>query len=221
LTLLLRNSAAQHAWDAESATWSFDSDAGIQTGILMNVFSDSLAQTTYDAHLAGLNWSLARTASGVVLTCSGYSQHLTSFATNVLEQFFDEDAKFINEKHLRTNKDRKIRYFKSYLTSERADNYAAYYTNLLIHSQGLGVEDSLSLTKQVSLESIKDRHQRIISLGSTKVECLISGNVSKQDAENFFSRSRQIINKAKLACEHSIDLTHKNKNGFHKWIPGK
>lgn len=220
MTILFRNAAVNHKWDDETA-WSFDSDAGIQSSILMDTFSDALAQTTYDASLAGLKWYLTKTDSGLVLKCNGYSQHLTSFTHHILEQFFDAEAPFIREKHVRTNKDRMIRHLQSYLTSKRADSYASYYSNLLLSSRGLGVEDSLRLAKKVSTESIRAHHQSLIRSGLTKVECLISGNISKDSAKVFFDRARQTMTNPNLTPKHNMQFSVDKRNEYYGFIPGK
>ena len=88
-------------------------------------------------------------------------------------------------------------------------------------SRGLGIDNLLSSTEAVSLESIQAHHQLMVSLGSTKVECLVSGNISEKDAKHFFKDTREIINKAKAACVYSNQLNDSNKDGFNKCIPGK
>ena len=220
LTLLFRNAAVQHSWDADNATWSFDANRGVQSGILMDMFSDALSQNTYGASLAGLHWSFTKSASGLVLMCDGYSEHLAHFALNIVNQFFTKQTTFLQEKYLKTNKDKTVRYLESYLNSKRADNYATYYTNMLLSSRGFGVEDSLSLTRSASLKSVELHHECITSLDSTKVDCLISGNISRKDAEHFFSKTREIVKKSKARCKESKNLDIRNKKEFYQWIPG-
>ncbi len=220
LTLLLRNAAVQHKWDTESNLWTFDPMQDAQSELLTDIFLDALAQKTYSAQLAGLSWSLSKLPSGLVIKCSGYSQHLTSFALDIVTQFFCKESSFISERNVRTNTDKMIRHYQSYLQSKRADTYASYYTKLLMNSRGFGVQDSLSLTKNVSLEGMQKHHQRLTTLSATKVECLVSGNVSSKEAESFFLQTQKIINNAKLRCKDRTQLNKGNKNNFHKWIPG-
>lgn len=220
LTILFRNPAVQHKWDEGKGSWIFDPEIGLHSGILFSIFLDALAQTTYDAELAGLHWSLDKTSSGLVLQCDGYSQHLTDFAIHLLEQFFNEEAAFINDKLVRTNKDRLICYLSSYLTSKRADTYASYYSNLLLSSQGFGVEDSLDLTKQVSTESILVHHRRLISRGLNKADCLISGNVSQREAENFFSRACQIVGSIGSTNDSNMQQIFDDERSYKLFTPG-
>lgn len=213
----MRNPAIQYKWDNDKNTWVFDSETGVHTGLILDAFADALAQTTYDAYIAGLNWSLKKSPSGLVLQCSGYSQHLTDFAIEIFKQFYSEEASFLNQKHVRTNKDKSIRYLESYLKSKRADNYASYYTTLLLSSRGLGVEDSLHITKKVNDGALRTHHQRLISLSSTKVECLVSGNVSQCKAERFFQEIQKVVNSCKTNCKYDDNRTNPE---FHTWLPG-
>mmetsp|Transcript_13704 Transcript_13704/g.19589 ORF Transcript_13704/g.19589 Transcript_13704/m.19589 type:complete len:962 (+) Transcript_13704:2-2887(+) len=219
LILLLRNPASQHKWDQHKDSWLFCSNTGLHSSILIDVFHDALAQTTYDAELAGLHWSMSRSPSGIIFRCFGYSQHLTRFAIQILEHFFDKEGSFISEKHVRTNKDLMIRYYSSYLKSQRADNYASYYTNLLTSSRGFGVEESSALLEEISFNSVRKHHQTLLGLSETKAECLISGNVSKIDAEKFFLQAQKLMTGLMDKNQH-IGLSYNNANKLPSWIPG-
>jgi len=220
LRLLIRNAAVQHKLDPSSGSWDFDATSDLYSGLIFDTFADALAQKTYDAELAGLHWSLTKTSCGILLSCSGYSQYLTKFAMDVLEQFYCDqspDTSILNEKHIRTSKDKMTRHFESYLKSKRADTYASYYTSLLMSSRSLGVEHSLSLSENISAESLREHHRRLISLPSAKVECLVSGNVSQGAAEIFFANVSRIMNKAKALHDRSMDdFDYQNDH----WIPG-
>ena len=84
---MIRNTAAEHIWDETTKSWIFDSDASMRSAMITSIFTDALAQETYDASLAGLHFSLSKSSSGFSLHCWGYSHHLTKFATNLLERF--------------------------------------------------------------------------------------------------------------------------------------
>lgn len=218
LRLLLRNPAIQHKWDNESNSWTFDAETGIQTSLILDAFEDALAQTTYDAYLAGLHWSLKKSASGLILQCRGYSQHLTDFALNVFQQFYTTDPSFLTSKHVRTNKDKSIRFYESYLKSQRADVYASYYTNLLLSSRGNGIEEQLDITRQVNVEDLKEHHQTLTCSSSTKAECFVSGNISQKDAETFFQGIQRITNELESKSKYDAEVESKK---FQNWFPGR
>ena len=79
----------EHRWEESSESWIFDTDAAVQSAILTSSFAEALAQETYDAAVAGLGWSLSKSPSGLTLTCSGYSEHISELALTVLRHFYD------------------------------------------------------------------------------------------------------------------------------------
>jgi secreted Zn-dependent insulinase-like peptidase len=70
LTLLLRNAAVSHS--KVDGVWTFDTTKSIESTMLSSLYSQAMAQETYDASLAGLGWSLSTSNSGISVSCSGY-----------------------------------------------------------------------------------------------------------------------------------------------------
>lgn len=210
----------ENSFNDSTNEWDYDTSASMHSSIIMSVFADALAQETYDAELAGLNWRFSQSSSGLVLSCSGYSQHLTDFVLRIMSLFFADQGvvgdPFLGEKHVRTNKDRSLRALKSYLESKRADSYASFYTALLLSSRGQGIEHTIALTEALTLDSLKEHHKRLISSKST-VECLFSGNVSDGEAKRFFSGAQEIIGGARAHCKEKNGII----SGSQKWTPGK
>jgi len=231
LNFMIRNTAAEHIWDETTKSWIFDSDASMRSAMITSIFTDALAQETYDASLAGLHFSLSKSSSGFSLHCWGYSHHLTKFATNLLERFLvpqDKNfeatkatAPFLQENYVQSNKDRVVRYLASYLLSNRADEHASYYTNLLLSSRGNGIDGSLAAAKSISLDSLREHHMNVISHKSTKLECFLTGNVSRKDATTFFSRACELMSSARnqfgKTCEENEEV---KTNLSNSWIPG-
>jgi insulysin len=82
LNLLIRNAATQNSKTSDG--WEYDPKASLQSSILSGVFSEAMAQETYDADLAGLYWSLTLGGSGIRLHCSGFSDRLPDLASKIL-----------------------------------------------------------------------------------------------------------------------------------------
>ena len=218
LSILIRNPEIENVFNDATNEWSYDTSASFHSAILINVFQDALAQQMYDAELAGLHWNLSKTSSGLHLSFSGYSsannQHLVDFALNIISRFFANQEgvgdSFLMEKHFRTNKDKYLRSLNSYLESKRADSYAMYYTDLVLSSQGKGIEHAIAAAESITLDGVKEHHQRLIS-NSASVECLFGGNVGERDAKQFFTRSQDLITTARTSSSQKPQ----------KWIPGK
>uniref|UniRef100_A0A7S3PZZ8 Peptidase M16 N-terminal domain-containing protein n=1 Tax=Chaetoceros debilis TaxID=122233 RepID=A0A7S3PZZ8_9STRA len=207
ISFLIRNGAVQSAWDDANNCWNYNSDSAMHTSLLLDSFYDGMAQETYDAGLAGLYWSLSKSSMGLTFKFSGYSQHLTDFALQMMRKFFTDQNQtskdvdvngnsFLCERHLATNKDRIIRHLKSYFKSKRADSYASYYTDFLLSSRGDGIDNSLRSAKAVTLDSLNEHYMLLSGMKGTHVDCLFSGNVSDMEAKRFFDGAENIMNDA-------------------------
>ena len=99
----------------------------------------------------------------------------------------------MNPSHFTSSKNKTERSLRSYLASSRADSVALHYRNLLLSSQGKGVEANLEVAESLTFEDIVDQHQRIWANTGMVMEVLYTGNVSKEEAETFFVKSMDVI----------------------------
>jgi insulysin len=221
LTLLLRTPTSEHKLqkgsDSDAALyWDYDSATAMKSNFLTGIFADAMAQDTYDAHIAGLDWSLSKSSSGYTLSCYGYSDRLSDLALKLLTKFTAMKGKgsFVNESYFQTNKDKTIRGLKSYFQSKRADSLAMYYRNLLMNWRGDGMEKSLEVAQAISLDDVISQHESIWSDAGMLLECLYTGNVSEKDARAFFERATDIVkSRAK-----STQVGEATQNWG--WVPG-
>ena len=200
----------EYIWDAEKESWVFDTDAAIRSALICSSFSEALTQEFYDASVAGIGCSLSKSSSGFTLSCEGYSEHLSELALAVLEKFYE--GSFLQERFITSSKDRNIQYLKSYLQSNRADSHASYYASLLLTSQGGGVDRTLEATESVTFESIQAHYQTLLSMPS-KIDCLVSGNISEAESKTFFNRASTMIKMR--------EGTQIVKSNAYSWIPGE
>jgi insulysin len=94
LNLLIRNAATHNSKSSDG--WQYDPKASLQSSILSGLFSEAMAQETYDADLAGLYWSLTLGGSGIRLHCSGFSDRLPDLALKIMGEQAGEDAILIH-----------------------------------------------------------------------------------------------------------------------------
>ena len=224
----MRNASVEHAMKTDG-TWEHDLEASTRSSILMSVFSNSLAQETYDASLAGLHWSLSETSSGISLNCGGYSDRLPDFATKLFRDFFHpqnqvqvggpENFTFLKESIFNAAKDRTIRNLKSFFKSRRADSLALYYTSTLLSGRHKDLNYFISVAESITFESLIDHHRKIIRHPGANFECLISGNISEKQARDFFTVSKDIFVKAANKNEDN-EILERNLIR-QQWIPGK
>jgi len=176
--------------------------SSIKSAMVTGIFSEALAQETYDADLAGLYWSLSASSSGIQLSCSGYSDRLPDLALKLLQDFYlvgqtddnkgDGVESFFKQSYFASVKDRLMRNFRTYFQSRRADAHAMYYRDMLLSSRDEGLDVSLGVTEITTLESLKEHHKVILENDESEIECLFTGNVSKEQAQEFFSKAASI-----------------------------
>lgn len=211
IAILLRNPRLDSQYDETKDAWTYDAASSMYSSIMMSVFSDALAQETYEAELAGLSWHFNKTAAGLILKCSGYSEHLTEFALQILSRFFQDQTPvtkpFLTERYVSPTKDKYLRNFKSYFESRRADTYAAYYTDFLLASRGKGIDYDVTVLEGLTLDNLRSHHKDFIS-SDFRIECLYAGNVSEKEATKFYQRAHDIIFDAKKLAQSSIRSTY-------------
>jgi insulysin len=207
LTLLIRNAAVENI--KVDGMWQYDCNAAVYSSLLTAIFSEALAQETYDASMAGLNWNLSLSSNGVKLFCSGFSDRLPDLASKVLHEFLSNH--FLKESYFCSAKDRLVRNLRSYFESRRADAHAMYYRDFLLSSGNMGIDQALQSVQLATLESIKAHHHALLVNTETIVDCLFSGNVSADDAKLFFTSASKKL----LSVNEMIGMNSKNM-----WYPG-
>ncbi|KAL9181418.1 hypothetical protein ACHAXT_010223 [Thalassiosira profunda] len=214
VTILLRTATAENKAD-EDGRWGFDATTAMRSNYVTSVFSQALAQDTYDAFLAGLGWSLSKSSAGFTLSCSGYSDRLSDLAIKLLSDFC-QDESFIQQSYFTTTKDKQIRGLKSYFESRRADSLALYYRNMLLSSKGLGVEHNLELAEAMTLDDVLEQHKEIWADRDMVVEVFYTGNVAERDAKALFDKATSIVESTQTKA-----LTEREAHPqYSPWVPG-
>lgn len=111
------------------------------------------------------------------------------------------DDNFLKESHFITSKDKTVRGLKSYLESSRADSAALYYRNLMLSSQGKGVEANLGVAESMKFEDVVNQHREIWVDSGMALEVFYTGNVSKKEAMVFFGKATDVIEKTQTKIQ--------------------
>lgn len=212
LTVLLRNAAVEHT--LVDGCWKFDMSASVHSTLIASIFSEAMAQETYDADLAGLHWSLSLSTSGILLSFGGFSDRLPDLAIQILEDFLKPT--FLKESHFASSKDRMLRNLRSYFESRRADSHALYWRDLLLSSQGAGMDSAIAVAEATSLDSVLEHYKCLLSHPPTAVDCLFTGNVAEATARDFFHEATNQIDSARNKL---VDAEAPTKPS-DSWIPG-
>ena len=134
------------------------------------------------------------------LTCYKYSNRLSNLAITILRPLFMLDNNNEGETHNKKKlsflcgtyflpcRDQYIRSYKSYFDHRRADVTTSYYLDLLLSSQGRGIEKSLQSVQRTTPSDLLHCHGALIG-GNACVECLYTGNIPAKETQTFFKRA--------------------------------
>ena len=91
-----------------------------------------------------------------------------------------------------------------------------YYRDSLLVSKDNGIEESLAMAKAAELQYGKDHHGRILSNNEIFIDCLFSGNVSAEDAKEFFFKATKQVQET----QRKLNSPAKESSANH-FITGK
>ena len=217
MTVLIRTTKAEHKrvlLNGGAGTYNFDLKTSHLSNLLTSIFYEATAQSTYDAHLSGLGFTLSKSSSGFQFTVQGYSDRLSAYAEELLTKFCSSD--FIKQTYFASCKDRTVRSLRSFHESKRADSIAIYYRDLLLSGKDQGVEKSLATVEQISIDDIISHHHDVFSDCDSKLEVLYTGNVSQDHSSAMFDAAKNIVmaKRRNVRAEDRIDTNT-------SWIPGR
>jgi insulysin len=192
ITFLVRNARVENV--KVDGVWTYDTQSAILSSLISGIFSEAMAQETYDASLAGLHWDVSFSSAGIRFYCSGFSDRLPDLCLAILEAFVA--GQFLHEPYFSSFKDKMIRNIRTFLESRRADSCALYYRDLLLASESQGLDASLVATEATTLETARTHHEELLKNQEWLVECLYTGNVSDSQARGFFEDASVILKAA-------------------------
>lgn len=212
LVLLIRTAAVEHTQNNTTGQWEFDSRASVHSSLLSAMFSEALAQETYDADLAGLRWQLSLSTAGIRIGCSGFSDRLADLTATILDEFLADN--FLQESYFLSAKDRMLRNLRTYFESRRADSHSIYYRDFLLASVDSGIDAAVAEVEATTLESVRAHHQTLLSNEESYVDLLYTGNVSEKEAREFFA-----IAMRKFAADSAIAGPNCSTKAENMWVP--
>ena len=215
MTIMLVNPNSSYL---QKQGWEYSLEQSVKSTWLTSIFTRAMAQETYDADLAGLEWYLFDSSSGIQLTVHGYSNKLSQFALDLLRKFLivenNHSAEhFCTESFFKITKERSINNCQSFYHSKRADTYASFYRDMILSSRSDGIEERMKVMQNMTLESLIDHHQHLISTMS-QIQCFYTGNVSKSEAEDFFHQATSIVEKNMTPIDNYVKFVN------NYWLKG-
>ena len=150
----------------------------VMSQIYKDLVDDSLTEYTYDAELAGLQYSVSNHPQGFDVVVSGYNDKMSVLLEKVLVSM--RDLK-IRDERFDIIKERMIRSFKNF---DYQDPYRqiATYSRWLNSERGWAVFELLEELYSITADDVRNFFPQI--LRQMHIEVLVHGNLYKEDALN-------------------------------------
>ncbi|KAK7686016.1 hypothetical protein QCA50_010827 [Cerrena zonata] len=164
--------------DIKSAMGYCTARQAVLTRLLTDLLEDDLAEVTYDAELAGLDYSVTNYRGGILASVNGYNDKLGALLDTLLLRL---KTLVINPDRLKVmaeQLDREYRNFYIRQPSLLCDHYTACLLMPLVWMP----EDKLDEIQYITVEDI-ERH-KIDLLSKVYLEVLVTGNICQEHAED-------------------------------------
>lgn len=148
----------------------------LRAGLYTDVVQDALEEYSYDAELAGLDYSVTSHSSGIEVTVSGYNDKLSVLLEKVLTTMRDLEVK---KDRFEIIKERLRRRFKN-LDFGQPYNQVGVYTRWLSSEKGYINDQVLAEFSHLTHNDIQQYFPQI--LRQMHIETFVHGNLYKEDA---------------------------------------
>ena len=144
--------------------------------LLTRYINHALAEATYDAVVAGLNWSISTSHQGLSLRFNGYSHKIQTLLHKVLESLLALD---LQEGLFRLSKEKAIDAYKN-IALARPDEHCAIYLSLLLTEGRWDWRDKLRRVESLELSDLANFHHEVLNTSSVRVG--VFGNIARECA---------------------------------------
>ena len=157
--------------------------------LLVRVIQDTLAVHTYDAAVAGLNFSVRAHRLGLKISVYGFSQKLERLlrvvVDGILHPQFDGEL-------FEAAKERVIRLLQNWSVA-RPDSHAVEYADLLLAPHEWSTEQELAGVQEATLEEVQAFHHTVLHEAPIYVKMFVNGNASTGAATDYFAQVMEMF----------------------------
>lgn len=146
------------------------------THLFVELLKDSLAEYSYDADIAELNYKLETTVYGIYLAIKGYNHKQPVLLKKILERITNFQ---VDPKRFSVFKERCIVALKNF-SAEQPHQHALYYTTFLLEELAWHKDELLDAMEELTVEKLAAFIPDL--LGRLHIECLFHGNLTKEEA---------------------------------------
>ncbi|CCH46140.1 insulysin [Wickerhamomyces ciferrii] len=153
----------------------------VLTNLFVDLLDDALIDTSYQAELAGLSFSLHQGKEGLVLEVAGYNEKAPVLLREVLKKLVSFKA---TEDRFNVFKEKYTRNLKNYGYKVPYSQISSVFANIL-NENTWEVEEKLSVLENITFEDLSNFTPLIFK--QTFVETLIEGNFQPKEAHEIIS----------------------------------
>ncbi|VFQ78510.1 unnamed protein product [Cuscuta campestris] len=178
-------------------------ESTVLTNIFLRLVMDDLNEYAYDAHIAGLAYSISSSFSGFQVSVGGYNQKMTILLEKVIDKLLNLEVKhdrFSVIKELVTLEYKNIKCEQPY-------EQAMYYCSLTLEEKTWSWNHELEVLPSLDVDSLARFYPLLLS--RTFLECYATGNMESKEAESMIQRIEDLlykgphpISRALFASEH-------------------
>lgn len=163
------------------------------SNLFIDLLSDSLAEYTYAAELAGLRYRISMTSYGIQIDLNGYDNKFEILMEKIIERMatFKIDEKRYNV--LKDNLKRNLHNFQA----NQPYSHSIYYMSHLLQERGWTKEQMIQALDDFDLHELQNFVGRIISEG-IYIESIIFGNMTKDRAIKISDRIEDLLKNSTL-----------------------
>jgi len=144
--------------------------------IYLHLLKDSLTEFTYDAELAGISYRTDLHFHGIHLKIKGYNSKQIVLLRKIVERMVTLE---LTEDRFNVVKERIKRDLKNFEAAQ-PHSHAMFYMSYLLSEHAWEKSEILDALTDISLEKLRQFLPDF--LGQMYIECLIAGNVTKEEA---------------------------------------
>lgn len=148
----------------------------VKAKLFTDLVRDALEEYSYDAELAGLQYSVALDGRGMFLDLSGYNDKLAVLLQQVLVTIRDIDIK---DERFEIVKERLHRGYNNW-ELQQPFHQVSDYTSWLNSERDYVVEEYLAELPSITAEDVRQFKKQMLS--QLRIDAYIHGNVYKEDA---------------------------------------
>ncbi|EON98117.1 putative a-factor-processing enzyme protein [Phaeoacremonium minimum UCRPA7] len=151
-------------------------ESSVKARLYTDLVRDALEEYSYDADLAGLQYSVSLDSRGLLVEVSGYNDKLPVLLEQVLKTMRDIEIK---DDRFAIVKERFSRAFRNW-AFQQPFHQVGDYTNWLTTEHEHTVEEFVAELPSVTADDVRSFHKALLS--QLHMEVLVHGNLYKEDA---------------------------------------